>query len=40
MSNSWSPDRVFSHALNHKTARSHPPHFTDCSLLKAELSLI
>lgn len=40
MSTSWSPVSVFSHALNPKTASSHSPHFIDCSLLKAELSLI
>lgn len=37
MSTLWSPVSIFSHALNHKTARNC---FTDCRLLKAELTLI
>lgn len=40
MSTSWSPVSVFNHALNHKVTRTYSPCFTDCTLLKAELTLL
>lgn len=40
MNTSWSPVSILNHALNHKAARSYSPCFTDCRLLKAELTLL
>lgn len=40
MSTSRNPVSIFNHALNHKPARSYSPCFTDCRLLKAEVTLV